>query len=143
MTTQNVAPAGWFSPGHDVVRSQPGFLDNLQCLSIRRQGIVSRDRTQAVLTSGRGRNTELSVLPTLQETRSRGCQRAPRQFLPFAQLPSWPHVHQSKKKLSTWKSQSRLSQSTRANTSNSWGQAVAAVAVGSAPFYAPFAGGAV
>lgn len=111
-------------PLRDVGKPQAAILFKHWCLSVLGHAIVSKGRTQAADTLHWGRLSEQSVRPAPQKTRSRGCPRAPKQFLPFAQLPSWQlAAAQKKQKQCMLKKLFRKSRSTPVNTSNIWGRA--------------------
>lgn len=128
MQTQDIAGWGGFAQSRDVGKPQPANLHNLWCLSQGRQVIVSSGRTQAADTSHLGRRAEQSAKPTPQETRSRGCRRARKQFSHFARLSIWQPAVQKSRKPSILKTRPRSqpNRPTQANTSNSEGRAFGA-----------------
>ena len=128
MKPQYVGGAGRKMPMRDVAKSHTDNLRNMQCLSLSRQAIVSEGRTQATYTSHLGRAPGQSDKPIPQETRSRGCPRAQRQFSPFALLPFWQRAAAQKKpKPSILKTQLfRPSRLTPANTNKTSGRACGA-----------------
>ena len=89
MKPQYRVVGGGISPSNDVAVPQADNLHTILCSSPLRQAIVTEGRTQAAVPSHLGRMPGQSDRPTQQEPRSRGCPRAQKQFLPFAQLPSW------------------------------------------------------
>ncbi len=124
MTVQYVVSAGGVVPMRDVGKQHGANLRNLLCILTLQQGIVFRGRTQAAFTSQFGHVSEQSAALTQKKTRSRGCRPARNSFFPSAQLLSWQlAVVRPKKKLSMWMRRFRPSQSTQANTSNTWGRA--------------------
>jgi hypothetical protein len=129
MSPLNMVPAARKIACPDVAPPQAQGLAKEQCQSPLQASIVSEGRTQAADTSHRGRSAEQSAAPTSQETRSRGCLRAPKLLLHCAPSLSCRPALQNRKKLSTLKSRFRPNRSTPASTSNSRGQAVAAYAV--------------
>jgi hypothetical protein len=138
MKPQDLAMVGQSAPMPDVDKQHMPGMINTQCLSNARHAIVMAGRTQAADTLHLGRVPGQSDTPTQQETRSRGCPRAQKPFLPFARLPSWQPAAQKKPKQSISKirlfRQSRL---TPANTSKIWGRAQGAYRAMPALFLIP------
>jgi hypothetical protein len=107
----------------DVGKPHAAELNNPLCPSHLRTAIVSLGRTQAADTLHWGRGAEHSAPPTPQKTRSRGCLRAPKQFLHFARSRSSQLVQKKSRNQRILKKLFRKNQSTLANTSNLWGRA--------------------
>lgn len=106
----------------DVGKPHAANLIKQLCLSTSGQAIVSKGRTQAADTLQWGRGAEQSPPPNPQKTRSRGCRRAPKQFLRSAPLPSWLPALQKSLKQFTLKKLFHKNRSIPANTSNIWGR---------------------
>lgn len=123
MNTHYIGAIGKNMLLRDVGKPHAANLNKQLCLSFRRQAIVSIGRTQAADTLHWGRIAEQSARPTPKKTRSRGCRRAPKQFLHSAQLPSW-QLAAGRKSLKQFTSKKlfRKSRSILVNTSNIWGR---------------------
>ena len=124
MQPQDIAVRAGAGGPADVAGQQVAALGRFACQSRGLWAIVHVGRTQAALTSER----EPALCTALQETRSRGC-RVPRScFWLFAWWPSSPLVQRKSKKSCMWTSRLQPSPAIPANTSNTFGRAMAAVA---------------
>lgn len=125
MKPQHLVAVRGNSQMRDVGKPHAANLHNSLCHSHMRQAIVLQGRTQAADTLHLGRVPGQSVKPTQHKTRSRGCPRAQKPFLPFALLPSWqlaaanPSLKPSISKIRPF----RPSRPTPANTSKTSGRA--------------------
>jgi hypothetical protein len=122
MQPQDIAMVGGAVAPADVAGQQVTALGRFACQFAGLWAIVHVGRTQAALTSER----EPALCTALQETRSRGCRALKLCFWRFAWWPSWLLAQRRPKKLCMWMSRSRPSRHIPANTSKTFGRALAA-----------------
>jgi hypothetical protein len=127
MQAQYVADRSSRTCTNATSESQASALHLAACQYAGAWAMLHAGRTQAALTSHKGRGGNGCALFLIEEPRSRGCRRAPRSFLHWALWRLPQHARPSRKKLYTWTNrQLRLNQPTPASTSNENGRATGA-----------------